>query len=1014
MCNACVLCSFGVLCSQVVVHEMGNVVTVLERSSLDGGLSLVGQPVSTLPDHGWGYCVPFEEDGGDENSSEDDGESGGGGGGGGAPGVGSMGSVKANCSKAAEVRLLPLTSTGANGAPLSAVYVSNRGHDSLRRFHLNEETGALVPIGSFTMNLPWPRSFAIIPAPTPLVIVAASHVGWAGDGGDKGEVVVFEASLIDGALSETSRAGAPSGGCILAAASPRTSATGAATAPTWPPPPPLPAPPAFDGVVRNGTDGTAFAYLIPPYKSNHASTIEVLPDGTLAVAWFSGAKEEADLCAIVFATLPFGSTQWSAAATLSQQKGFSNQNPVLFYDAPAKLLRLYHSHAPAQSGESKSVIFELTSADLGKTWTVPTESNAGRFDGAFPRNRIIPGLDGSLLFPIYNAGDTNPFKANFAIIERSSTDPNRTNWTEHDIAGSANLVQPTVVRLPDKSLRVWFRDRKKVSIYTATSTDDAATWSKPVPAGLPNPNVGIEAFGLTNGHVVMIFNNYNAKNASKYGRTPLNIGLSLDGGKSWPHIRTLQETNDGEKPGAKVEFSYPTVLQTANDGAIHVAYTYDRDCIKYRRLTEAWITQQPARAATSAPCTTDLDCSLNGVCAAGECACDAAWGGPVCAVLRLLPTASSGDLRLNGTSTWGMSVIPPRGDRGDGGNGTAGTWHGYFAEMAYGCGLTSWETNSFISHAVADSPAGPWVVEDRALGIWAHTPSAAVAHDGTILLFHLGSGVNGSALPGSREYTATCHDGYSPCGTHPVHRCNSTGGGGVSTGESPRGVDANASAAFGAFGASPRGAGAERGFSFHFASHPSGPWEKVTVAVDDARGLLRDGDNFAFNTPFTHPNGTIYVVTANRAVLRAYDWRGPYEAIATNACGGGEDNYLYVDHRGHFHCLFHKSPFSDLKAQGGHGFSVDGINWHSSDIPAYSSEQLYADGHTATYGKRERPHLIFDPASGEPTHLVNGVCLHDNWAECNNNPWPGYFDRTFTTVSPLNVRRQETHVLMQK
>mgnify|MGYP002631091456 FL=1 len=37
-----------------------------------------------------------------------------------------------------------------------------------------------------------------------------------------------------------------------------------------------------------------------------------------------------------------------------------------------------------------------------------------------------------------------------------------------------------------------------------------------------------------------------------------------------------------------VEFSYPSVLQTP-DGAIHVAYTYDRDCIKYRRFTEDWI-----------------------------------------------------------------------------------------------------------------------------------------------------------------------------------------------------------------------------------------------------------------------------------------------------------------------------------------------------------------------------------------------------------------------------------------
>ena len=96
-----------------------------------------------------------------------------------------------------------------------------------------------------------------------------------------------------------------------------------APAPT-PPTPPTPSPPAFDGVVRNGTDGTA--YLIPPYTCNHASTIEVLPDGTLCVAWFSGAHEEADKCAIVLATLPFGSTQWSKAATLSQQEGYSNQN----------------------------------------------------------------------------------------------------------------------------------------------------------------------------------------------------------------------------------------------------------------------------------------------------------------------------------------------------------------------------------------------------------------------------------------------------------------------------------------------------------------------------------------------------------------------------------------------------------------------------------------------------------------------------------------------------------------
>lgn len=102
--------------------------------------------------------------------------------------------------------------------------------------------------------------------------------------------------------------------------------------------------------------------MIPPYKSNHASTLEVLPDGTLAAAWFSGEEEEASGCAIVFATLPSGGQQWSKAATLSKRDKFSNQNPVLFYDNNTDVLHLFHSQAPAMSGEGQSAIWHLQSS----------------------------------------------------------------------------------------------------------------------------------------------------------------------------------------------------------------------------------------------------------------------------------------------------------------------------------------------------------------------------------------------------------------------------------------------------------------------------------------------------------------------------------------------------------------------------------------------------------------------------------------------------------------------------
>lgn len=61
--------------------------------------------------------------------------------------------------------------------------------------------------------------------------------------------------------------------------------------------------------------------------------------------------------------------------------------------------------------------------------------------------------------------------------------------------------------------------------------------------------------------------------------------------------------------------------------------------------------------------------------------------------MNLLPTGATGDLRLPNVSTWGMTVIPPRAGGADKsahlGADTGTEWHGFYAEMTRGCGLTS-------------------------------------------------------------------------------------------------------------------------------------------------------------------------------------------------------------------------------------------------------------------------------------------------------------------------------------
>ena len=91
-------------------------------------------------------------------------------------------------------------------------------------------------------------------------------------------------------------------------------------------------------------------------------------------------------------------------------------------------------------------------------------------------------------------------------------------------------------------------------------------------------------------------------------------------------------------------------------------------------------------------CTTDADCSLNGVCEPSGCRCDAGWRGDSCAVLDLLPVSPETRGKVwppdNRTSSWGANIVW-RGDR----------WSMVASEMGGHCGLGSWQHNSFLRRA---------------------------------------------------------------------------------------------------------------------------------------------------------------------------------------------------------------------------------------------------------------------------------------------------------------------------
>ena len=126
----------------------------------------------------------------------------------------------------------------------------------------------------------------------------------------------------------------------------------------------------------------------------------------------------------------------------------------------------------------------------------------------------------------------------------------------------------------------FIRDRRHQHIYSEASEDDVTFSSELEATSLLNNNAAIQATVLSSGNIAIVYH------PTTSSRNPISISLSEDSGKTWRYTRN-PEFEEGEAE-TKVEFSYPSILQSA-DGNIHVSYMYNRDTIKYTKLTEEWI-----------------------------------------------------------------------------------------------------------------------------------------------------------------------------------------------------------------------------------------------------------------------------------------------------------------------------------------------------------------------------------------------------------------------------------------
>mmetsp|Transcript_2325 Transcript_2325/g.5375 ORF Transcript_2325/g.5375 Transcript_2325/m.5375 type:complete len:580 (+) Transcript_2325:2510-4249(+) len=478
-------------------------------------------------------------------------------------------------------------------------------------------------------------------------------------------------------------------------------------------------------------------------------------------------------------------------------------------------------------------------------------------------------------------------------------------------------------------------------------------------------------------------------------------------------------------------------------------------------------------------CKDALDCELNGECVEGYCKCDAAWTGPRCSRLRVIPAKVEAGLRKQSTTTWGGNVL--RDVKADGQE----EFHMFVSEIVNRCGLKTWRHNSRIVRATSKGNiVGPYEVQEEVVPVWAHNPQAVRTNDDRVLLFHIG---DGTGIAQAQNCLASVPKGTSPCGVVKVPEVqNRSGMWNMRTAPLDQFSDRDESGLrFESWLGQGKGtsrvytektrvlrksSGKEKEldggssdryappmeipysyadvfkqlktkgsatFNFTFPVHVGesvlGPWTPMNIPID-----FDVGDN-ANPAPLVLPNNTILILfhaIKDFALAESVsnDWRGPYKLRSIGGCGKGEDPFLYVDKRGHFHCLAHAAPFTQPTKSIVHSYSTDGYHWHTSTDAAAGSlvefEQPYG---SVLFSKRERPKLLFNK-DHEITHLITGVTLtpectpkflykdgHEKLPDrcldekaqyllTNGNPCPGHYDRGFTLIQELGQPSSEAHV----
>lgn len=306
-----------------------------------------------------------------------------------------------------------------------------------------------------------------------------------------------------------------------------------------------------------------------PFKECHASSIVETADGKLLCAFFAGTKEKDADVGIWIAKFENGT--WGQLETKIKVMNRAHWNPVLFRDAENVVHLFFKVGVDVPAWQT----YLTSSTDNGATWSDPIELVPGDIGGRGPvKNPPIILADGAWLAPAStekpNDGDWDPFADR--STDRGKTWTRSENWyidRKNENFQGQGAIQPTFWESVPGKVHALMRTCNG-KIWRADSEDGGRTWSAVQTTALPNNNSGIDLQKLADGRLLLV---YNPVDINWGPRTPLDLAVSADNGKTWKTIAHLEDD-----PNQDAEYSYPTIVRKATGVAI--SYTWNRKLVR--------------------------------------------------------------------------------------------------------------------------------------------------------------------------------------------------------------------------------------------------------------------------------------------------------------------------------------------------------------------------------------------------------------------------------------------------